>query len=105
MKERRTTRRLDVDVLINKYVDGFPHACRALDISLGGILLRRIHEPKVKRDSYAIEIGLPEAKPPMWLWARQVWSRGRRQALRFVGMSTSDRDALEMLIASLPRAA
>jgi hypothetical protein len=105
VKERRTAKRSGVEILLNKYVDGFPHTCRALDISTGGVLLRRIHEPSLRREAYSLEIGVPGAAAPIWVWTRPVWTRGARQALRFVGMTPQDRKVLEQYVQALRLAA
>ena len=105
MKERRSSKRARVDLLLNKYVDGFPHTCRVLDISMGGMLVRRIHEPELERDSYPLELALPGQQETMWIWSRPIWTRGKRQALRFVSMDAADRARLARFLGRLARAA
>jgi hypothetical protein len=105
VKERRTAKRAGVEILLNKYIDGFPYACRALDLSMGGILVRRIHEPSLRREAYPLEIGVPGAETPIWIWTRPVWTRGARQALRFMGMTAQDRNALQQYVHALRPAA
>jgi len=105
VKERRNAKRSGVEILLNKYVDGFPYTCRALDISTQGVLLRRIHEPSLRREAYSLEIGVPGAPAPIWVWSRPVWTRGARQALRFVGLTQQDRTVLEHYVQALRRAA
>ena len=46
-KDSRGERRMPVDILLNKYIDGEPHTCRAVNISRGGVLLYKIFEPDV----------------------------------------------------------
>jgi hypothetical protein len=43
--ERRIDVRVPVDLLLNKIIDGIPYACRASNISRGGLLIHRINEP------------------------------------------------------------
>ena len=103
VEERRQSPRTRVDLLFNKYIDGYPHVCRTIDVSADGLLLERVSEPTVDREFYPIEIGVLDAKADvvdrMWIWARQVWADGERQALRFVGMEERDRAKLDQLIA------
>ncbi len=101
--ERRSAPRQRVDLLFNKYIDGMPHVCRTIDVSEGGLLLERVSEPEIDREFYPVEIGLMEAsgdRPPerVWLWARQVWTDGTRQALRFIGVEDRDLRKLNRLL-------
>ena len=103
VNERRITDRAPIDLFLNKYIDGYPHLCRTIDVSEGGLLLERVSEPAVQRDFYPVEIGLmdptsDETPERLWLWAKQVWSDGERQALRFIGVEDRDRRKLERLL-------
>jgi hypothetical protein len=75
-----------------------------LDLSMGGMLVRRIHEPQVERDSYPLELGLPGAAEPLWIWSRPIWSDDKRQALRFVAMEPNDRARLARYLGGVRRA-
>jgi len=81
--------------MINKYIDGYPYACRAVDISKRGILVERIREPKHGHTYYPVEIAIPGAWDRIWAWTRQVHAKGRRQALRFVAMDAFDQVMLD----------
>lgn len=109
MTDRRQSPRKRVDLLFNKYIDGYPHLCRTIDVSEGGLLLERVSEPSVSRDFYPVEIGLMEvpaegegeegSKPErVWLWAKQVWSDGALQALKFIGVDDHDLKKLHELL-------
>jgi hypothetical protein len=102
--DRRQSPRQRVDLLFNKYNDGYPHLCRILDVSEGGLLLERVNEPKVDREFYPVEIGLlepdnVESPKRVWLWAKQVWSDDGRQALRFVGIEEREKAQLRDMLA------
>jgi hypothetical protein len=101
--DRRKAPRTPVDLFFNKYIDGYPHMCRTLDVSSGGLLLERLSEPTVEREFYPVEIGVMgedgEVAPErLWLWAKQAWSDGKRQALRFVGVEPRDLERLGKLL-------
>jgi hypothetical protein len=99
--ERRTSPRTRVDLLFNKYIDGYPHVCRTIDVSDSGMLLERVSEPTVEREFYPIEIGLLDGGDlveRLWLWAREVWTDGEKQALRFVDVRDRDRAKLTRLL-------
>jgi hypothetical protein len=105
VKERRSSKRETVDLLLNKYIAGFPHACRVLDISMGGMLVRRINEPEASNDSFSLQLGLPGDKDPMWIWSRPIWTKGSRQAVRFVAMDPQDRARLALYLGAVRKAA
>ena len=100
--ERRQSPRTRVDLLFNKYIDGYPHLCRTIDVSTGGLLLERVSEPAIDREFYPVEIGLLDPKADMverlWIWAKQVWTDGERQALEFVDLEERDRTKLNRLL-------
>jgi len=96
--ERRSSQRKPIDLYLNKYIHGYPYACRAVDISHGGILVECINEPKHDRKFYPIELGIPGVADRVWVWTRSVWTRGRTQALRFVAMDALDEILLEQFI-------
>lgn len=105
MQERRHAHRAPVNTLVNKYIDGFPYVCEALDLSAGGMLIRRIWEPERDKDFFPLELALPNARAGMWIWTRTVWTRGETQALRFVWMDEADRGLLSNYLDSVRKAA
>lgn len=97
-------------ILLNKYVGGSPHTVRLLDLSETGIRIRCLLEPEAEsppttgepapKARCAIELEVPGTRDRLWLWAREVWRSGKRQALAFSGMTEGDRAMLRALIAS-----
>lgn len=57
--EKRSERRMAVDIVLNKYINGEPHLCRAVNMSRGGMLLRKIFEPSVEHHRVMLEFQLP----------------------------------------------
>ncbi len=99
--ERRVAARKPVHIYLNKYVDGVPHLCEALELSMTGVLVRRIHEPDGERACYALEIARDQptrADERVWLCATPIWRSGRFEALGFVGQSHLDRLRLAALL-------
>ncbi|MDP3279215.1 MAG: hypothetical protein Q8Q09_28750 [Deltaproteobacteria bacterium] len=94
--ERRRAPRRATDLLVNKFIDGQPHATRLVEISPLGCVLERLLEPAVKRDLYPLEVCVPSrlGGGRMWLWGRPVWESEGRAALRFVGVDPLDRALL-----------
>jgi hypothetical protein len=100
--ERRAAPRSSARVYFNKYIDGHPHLCEAVELSSTGMLVRRIHEPDAPRAAYAIELApgpLQAGDERVWLCASPVWSAGDLEALRFVECSDRDRALLEGVVA------
>jgi hypothetical protein len=97
--DRRTTPRASLGtIFLNKYIDGFPHLVKLVDVSAGGMLVRKIHEPALVRDHFTIELGVPGRSERMWLWTRRVWEHEDVMALRFVGIDPVDRGRLAKLV-------
>ncbi len=58
-QEKRSERRLPVNMILNKYINGEPHACRAVNLSRGGILLKKLFEPDLPHHQVVLEFQLP----------------------------------------------
>jgi hypothetical protein len=101
--DRRRAPRKRADILVNKFIDGWPHLARLVELSAGGCLLERVLEPDATRDVYPLELALPASLggARLWLWARPVRSEHGRTAFRFVGLDPTDRATLGRLAASL----
>jgi hypothetical protein len=97
--ERRSNPRAHLGtIFLNKYIDGFPHLVKLVDVSAGGMLVRKVHEPQIDRDFFTVELGVPGRSERMWLWTRRVWENGKVTALRFVGIDPIDRARLTKLV-------
>jgi len=100
MHERRRFRRKAVDVFLNKFIGGYPHLCRVVDISQGGVQLVGVNEPDTRMESFPLELRLPGDSQTFWLWARRVAREGRRQMLEFVNVSEEDGARLRNFVES-----
>jgi len=97
--QRRNPRR-PIDILLNKYIDGQPHVCRALNISRGGLLLRKILEPELPHLSVTIELELP-GSPEVLCIEGVVLSAGRASrtmAVRFLRLPPRIAQLLERFL-------
>ena len=101
MVDRRLHFRKPVDIFFNKYVEGYPHLCRALDLSPGGLLASAGAEPATELSSFALEFRLPGQPRALWVWAERVWRQGRREALRFVSADDGELRRLKRSFAAL----
>jgi hypothetical protein len=100
--ERRAAPRRSARVYFNKYIDGQPHLCEALEMSTSGMLVRRVGEPDAPRACYAVELApgpLDHGDERIWLCASPVWRQGDLEALAFVAQSDRDRALYDGLLA------
>jgi hypothetical protein len=102
--ERRAAPRAEARVYFNKYIDGRPHLCEAVELSSTGMLARLVGEPDAPRAAYAVELAvgpLDEGHDRVWLCASPVWRTGELEALRFVECSAKDQALLDGMLARL----
>jgi hypothetical protein len=96
IRDQRRSRRVPLPVLLNKYIEGEPHTCRAVNISLGGMLLYRLFEPAVPHSEVSVEFQLPGS--PRILRADGValnddGGRGAH-AVRFTSIALEDQELI-----------
>lgn len=100
MSERRITERQPLDLYFNKFLHGYPYLCRAVDLSIGGILVETFAEPDLRLERFPLELRLPDDSEACWVWARPVRREGTRQAMQFVSLSKPVRAKLERYLGS-----
>ena len=83
-QERRAAPRVSVDLILNKYVRGFPHLTRASNISRDGLLLHPMSGPKASgaRD-VILQFQLPGQERVIACGAKVVRSQTRESAALF----------------------
>jgi hypothetical protein len=89
--ERRISSRAQVDVPICALVDGYRHACRAIDLSPTGMLVDRTRELSERALHLVSPFEIFLGQRPIRARARPVWSQDRLVAVRFVWMNDVDR--------------
>lgn len=99
MSERRHHQRKQVDLFFNKFLDGHPYLCRALDLSEKGLLAVTYTEPEVRAESFPLELRLPGQKRSIWVWARTVRRTAKQHAIEFLRMDARDRRDLDAHLA------
>lgn len=99
--ERRVEERARFGGLfVNKHIDGLPHLARVLDLSAGGMMVRKVLEPAaLARSFFAVELGIPWTDERFWIWTRCVRDWGDLQALRFMGLRETERSRLAEIVA------
>jgi hypothetical protein len=58
-QDRREDRRRSVDLLVNRFLDGYPYLCRATDISRRGIRIMPLLEPGAAPRYMGLQFQLP----------------------------------------------
>ena len=101
MPERRNNVRRPFDIFFNKFLDGHPYLCRAVDISRHGILCDVFTEPQSVQQSFPIELRLPGEERSLWVWGRKLRTSGKREAIRFIALHAEDRMALDRYLTTL----
>jgi hypothetical protein len=96
-QDRRSQRRAPLDVLANRFLDGYPYLCRATDISTRGIRLRRFNEPSANSRYVGLQFQLPGSEEILTASGEVVSSDEGSQAvgIRFTHLSPKTRAAIE----------
>jgi len=83
--------RTDFDVVAKE--GGILAHCRAVDLSVSGILIDRGRLVRSSDERLVVDLALrlPERTDVLFTRGRLVWSRGTQQAFRFVAMTDADR--------------
>jgi hypothetical protein len=99
-KDNRGERRMPIDILLNKYIEGEPHTCRAVNISRGGMLLYKVFEPDVAHSDVSLEFQLPGSQRILRVdgivLTEHRWARAH--GVRFTRMSEDDRALVEQFL-------
>ncbi len=98
--DRRNDRRKPVDIFFNKFLEGYPYLCRAIDVSPSGVLVETYAEPEMDADRFPLELRLPGDDDTLWIWARRVRRHGKTQALEFVSTSQAVKQRLHEYVAA-----
>jgi hypothetical protein len=83
---------------LNKYLEGFPHLAQVVELSEDGMLIRTIHEPLNRENTFTLELGIPGSAHRLWLRAERVRQMGAHQALRISYAALLDRAQLRQLV-------
>lgn len=97
MNDYRTEGRVPIDILLNKYIDGEPHTCRAVNVSRGGMLVYKVFEPDLLQEEVSLEFQLPGSSRILRVDGITLTEHrsARAHGVRFVRMADEDRELLE----------
>ena len=95
--DKRYDRRNPINILCNKYIDGEPHVCRAVNLSRGGMLLYKVFEPDLAQHEVSVEFQVPGSNRILRAdgvtLAEHRWARAH--GVRFTRMADEDRELIE----------
>jgi hypothetical protein len=75
--ERRADPRREVDLLLNRFVNGYPYLCRATDISRSGVRIVPLHEPAGAPRFMGLQFQLPGCDEVVTASGEMVVAPGR----------------------------
>lgn len=105
MIDSRQLRRRTVNFLVNKYVDGVPHICQAVNLSMAGMLLHKIGEPALVPGPVDLEFLLPDldlvVRLPGQVLAESPTARAH--AVRFTHVTSEVQKLLQQVLSEDPR--
>ena len=100
--ERRGGRRQPVDLLINRFLNGYPYLCRATDISRTGMRLVPLLEPLDAPRYMGLQFQLPGSDDVITASGEAVFVAGTRGAVgvRFTRLPAGSAAVLDRFMAS-----
>lgn len=106
MSEKRKQRRVNVDILLNKYVAGVPYMARASDISREGVGLARLIEPELEGHRVGLQFQLPGSEEVIYAegevvreWAEAGEAAVQGSGVRFTLLTERHRRLIEGFVA------
>src|SRR4051812_4841539 len=96
-RDRRANQRRSVDLLINRFLNGYPYLCRATDISRSGMRLVPLLEPTDAPRYMGLQFQLPGTGEVITASGEAVFSAGERGAVgvRFTRLPAGSAALLE----------
>ncbi|MGA7740679.1 MAG: PilZ domain-containing protein [Polyangia bacterium] len=87
-RDRRSERRLKVDLLVNRFLNGYPYLCRAVNISRTGMRVLPLGEPAVATQFMGLQFQLPGSEEVVTASGEAVSASGSRGpvGIRFTRM-------------------
>ena len=95
--ERRVGPRATLDVLANRFLDGYPYLCRTEDISREGMRVRRLSDPDSAARFIGLQFQLPGSEEVITASGEIVSTReeSRSVGVRFTHLPSRARKAID----------
>jgi hypothetical protein len=99
--ERRGDRRQRVDLLINRFLNGYPYLCRATDISRSGMRLVPLLEPLDAPRYMGLQFQLPGTSDVITASGEAVFIAGERGAVgvKFTRLQVGSAEIIDRFMA------
>ncbi len=101
--ERRSSKRKGLDLLVNRFLNGYPYLCKATDISRTGMRLARLREPsgKAMPRFMGLQFQLPGSRHVITASGEMVFDDHRNGDLgvRFTGLPAATVADIESFLA------
>ncbi len=101
-RDRRGEARRDVDLLINRFLNGYPYLCRATNISRTGIRVVPMHEPAVDTQFMGLQFQLPGSDEIVTASGEAVFASGSQApvGIRFTRMPPASAEQISRFVAA-----
>lgn len=103
IRDYRREARKPIDIVLNKYINGEPHLCRAVNLSRGGMLLHKIFEPDLPHHAVLLEFQLPGCERVLRAEGTTLMESpsARSVGVRFTRMSQETSQLLEAYLGQI----
>jgi hypothetical protein len=100
-RDRRGEARRDVDLLINRFLNGYPYLCRATNISRTGMRVVPLSEPSVATRFMGLQFQLPGSQEVITASGEAVFASGSRApvGIRFTRMPPASGEQIGRFVA------
>jgi hypothetical protein len=101
-RDRRGEARRDVDLLINRFLNGYPYLCRATNISRSGIRVVPLHEPAVATRFMGLQFQLPGSEEVVTASGEAVFAQGSQApvGIRFTRIPPESAAQIDRFVAA-----
>jgi len=98
--DRRSGKRVSVDIIMNRFLDGQPYACRMVDISRTGAQLAPILEPACAQPPryMGLQFQLPDRDDVLTASGEAVRRGGKTVGIRFTNLPPDSAWAIESFL-------
>lgn len=87
-EDKRQQSRVSCDIILNKVEGGHTNVCRGLDLSLGGIRIKRVAEShRGEGENVQLQFALPGDDEPIWVSGKKVYDQEGQLGVRFTNIS------------------
>jgi hypothetical protein len=100
-RDRRGEERREVDLLINRFLNGYPYLCRATNISRTGMRVVPLHEPAVETHFMGLQFQLPGSEELVTASGEAVFAAGSTGpvGIRFTRMPPTSAEQIGRFVA------